>query len=124
MILSGNNKNLQTTMDAGSVATLMLCPPLYAAGKIKQRLKEERERLYGAGAGDAALGLLLLVLSFAFVVGLWIYPMIKAFRCPNNGMVWGLLILFSPFYFPFMGLIYLFVGCKTDASAVPPAESS
>ena len=55
------------------------------------------------------VGVLLLTVAF------WIYPMIKAFTCPYNGIVWGLLI----FFFPFLGIIYLFVGCNPPPQAPP-----
>ena len=89
------------------------------------RQRRQQEKLYGGQKEfgdtdedpDISLGvggtLITLAIFLLFFVGLWFYPMIKAFRCPTNGMLWGLLIFFPP---P-LGLGYLFVGCQDPALA-------
>ena len=87
-----------------------------AAEMQKDDARDADANLYGAARGavenrwPAALGVILAVLIFAV---LWLWPMIKAFRCGTgetglglNGNVWGLLILFMP---P-LGWIFLFFG--------------
>ena len=101
---------------AGRDAALLLsCPLLFAGKRISQKLQERRqEKTYASpkdpGGGGALVSFALFLLFF---VGLWAYPMLTAFRCPTNGMLWGLLIFFCP---P-LGLVYLLVGCQGSALA-------
>ena len=52
--------------------------------------------------------------------GLWLYPMVKAFRCDKNGLIWGAMI----FLFPLLGPVYLLVGCPKAGAAMLTAETT
>jgi len=107
-------------MDDSALA--IACPLLYAGKKAYASMSAARKRredaaagIYGGGFAGFDLAAVFMVLVWIAVIGgLWLYPMVKAFRCPKDGVMWGLLILL----FPFLGIIYLFVGCHPDAAAV------
>lgn len=91
------------------------CPPLFAGQRIAQQIQlrraaderaNENPQTYGGGGSAEVAGGLFFVLFIALIVGLWIFPMIKAFKCPSA--VWGVLILF---FGPVAGIIFLIVGC-------------
>jgi len=99
---------------------LCACPPLFAGQKIadeirKRRASEFRQKqdnlqLYGDG-GDVVAGIVFFLIVFGIIGGLWIYPCIKAFKCPSAA--WGLLVLFLG---PVAGIIFLAVGCPAPAA--------
>lgn len=97
---------------------LMAVSPMIFAGK---KLLAEKRRRYGAGRlepMDAPVvdvpTLCGLIVGLAVVIGLWIVPMVRAFRCPTNAalsITWGLLILF---FGPLVGVLFLLVGCPVS----------
>lgn len=96
------------------------CPPLFAGQRIAQQIQlrraaDERSRdslqTYG-DSGDVGFGVFFL-LFIAIIVGLWIFPMIKAFKTCQSA-VWGVLIIFLG---PIAGVIFLIVGCTAPQVA-------
>lgn len=117
----------------------VMCPSLFAGKKAFQsilaaRKQREEDVAVGGGGGGGVYGtannamgfsldlFLFLLIPIGIIGGLWLYPMIKAFRCsqqPLHGLLWGLLI----FFIPPLGLIYLFVGCHPDQAAETAAAA-
>lgn len=105
---------------------LLASPILYAGKRMHEYFKKDKDQQKleiaelkgkvtkltdkdGKGAGVAAIiGLFIFLL---IVGGLVIYPLIKAFNCPNNGVLWALLIILCPI----LGIVFLFVGCSSPA---------
>jgi hypothetical protein len=96
-------------------------PWLYVIDRIKEAQSEkykEEKALYGEATPAPPpvwmMGVVMLLVLLV-VGGLWIYPMVKAFSCPYNGVLWGVLILL---FWP-LGIVYLIMGCKPPVEAAP-----
>ena len=105
---------------------MAVSPIIYTGKKLMDKMAAKKRRQYGASTESLEDSwsidvptLCFLLIGLAIAVGLWIVPMVQAFRCPGNANVsimWGLLILF---FGPLVGVIFLLVGCP----AVPGADA-
>ena len=119
-------------MSGGNAKDLLmaLCPLGHICQQVGSKLLNSRPKSYGAAGDDnpsdinpsdglvsvTTGGYIAIAAVVFFVSFLWIYPMVKAFRCPTgNGAVWGIGI----FIFPILGIIYLLVGCQPPPASFP-----
>lgn len=104
-------------IDHNDLVNICTCPPLWAGQRIAEKINRARNSqqsdskkcIYGSD-GEVWSTFFALLFFCVIVGGLWIYPAVKAFRCPSP--LWGVLILL---FGPIVGLIFLIVGC-------PPPE--
>ena len=90
----------------------LICPWLYTIEQMA--LKDEEKKVYGGATPEtkmtaAFVTILIALLAFGVV---WLYAMVKAFSCPTNALVWGVLI----FFFPILAIPFLIKGCDKPAA--------